>query len=484
MKITKILASALALCAASTLFCSCGKTNGESSSAPLKKGEKKTISLYTHIGYRVNGEQKTDENGNAYVDESYAILKQLAERFEAETNIHVELVVIANEDDIREKLKKQDPSIDIYTCPNWTKEEWKQFAEPYYTLDEARKLYGDYADTMYNDGKNVYALMPAITYNSVVVYNENTIKNAGYDKIPETQVQFEKMCENLREKDITPIAMHRVESWTLSTLTDFANYVGGTNNAFASMLLSDEPFSRDHAIGKTIKMYTTWKTRKFFETTPFTDFGDAMDSVADGRAAMMLFGAWVAPQIQGRLQKDIDPNVIKLAPCPDFGNGRYVMACAADNYTISRGSDDKEAARKFLDYLSEDAQYLADSGYIANKKGVTPIVPELYKIINDEIKAGKCDVLYVPMTDQNSINNDAVLSNMGLLEDNKYSGNLFDSVEVSSQPDWTEYDKIVEKQNKDYKTSRDMLGVKWLDQNELKELEKEEPTETETDKKK
>ena len=475
MKFTKTLSLSAALCLAASVICSCGsKENAASDSkVKLKKGARKTISLYTHMGNRVNGEQRTDENGNTYFDESYAILTHLAEKYEELTNVHVELVTVANEDDIRDRLKLRDPDIDIYTCPNWTLSEWKQYAEPYYTLDEAREIYGDYADTMYNDGKNVFALMPAITYNSVVVYNEETIKKAGYEEIPKVQVQFEKMCDDLRAMNIDPIALHRVENWPLATLSDFANYVDGTNNAFASMLKLDEPFSYKQPMGKTIKMYTKWKSRGYFEAEPFTDFGDAMNSVADGRSAMMLFGAWVAPQIQGRLPEGTDPSVIKLAPCPDFGKGRYVMACAADNYTISKGSDDKEAARQFLEYLSEDAQYLADSGYIANKKGVTPIVPELYKIINDEVNAGECNVLYIHPTDLNSTNNEAVLNNIGLLEDNKYVGNLFDSVDVSYNADWSEYEKIVEKQNHDYATGRTILGLKWLDSAELAAAEEE-----------
>ena len=230
-------------------------------------------------------------------------------------------------------------------------------------------------------------------------------------------------------------------------------------------------------------MYTQWKVSKFFEDPEFTDFGDAMNSVADGRSAMMLFGAWVAPQIQGRLQKGIDPSVIKMAPCPDFGNGRYVMACAADNYSISKGSDDKEAARQFLEFLSEDAQYISDSGYIANKKGVEPIVPELYKIINDEVKKGSCDVLYIHPTDKNSFNNDAVLSNIGLLEDNKYVGNLFDSVDIEFKPDWTEYDKLVAKQNSDYKTGKSMLNVDWIDEDELNKSDDSDENTTEKKKK-
>ena len=93
-----------------------------------------------------------------------------------------------------------------------------------------------------------------------------------------------------------------------------------------------------------------------------------MDSVAYGRAAMMLFGSWVVPQIQGRVPDGKDPSIIKFAPAPDFGKGRYVLAAPADNWSISKFSKNKEAARMFIEYIAKDAQFIADSGFIANKK--------------------------------------------------------------------------------------------------------------------
>ena len=474
MKIKRLLAMALSLTMAVGVMASCGdnggagKDNGDGKT-DFKSADEidkdslkgKTITLYTHGGNRVLGEEKKDEDGNTYRDESYAYLKHLAEKFEKEYDIHVELKVNSTEDDIRPLLQTQDPEIDIYTSPNWSIEEWQQYAEPYCTVDEARELYGDYADTMFNDGQYIYALMPAKTYNNAVVYNEETIKSVGYDSIPTTQAEFEEMCTKLREAGIDPIAMHRIENWPLSTMNDFANYVAGSNDAYPSMLKSDTPFSESEPMGKTIKMYTEWKSKGFFEADIYTDFGVAMDSVGNGKAAMMLFGAWVVPQIQGRVPEGGDPASIKFAPAPDFGKGQYVMASAADSYAIAKGSDDKEAARLFIEYISEDAQYLADSGYIAMKKGVEPIVPDLYKIIDDAVEAGTCNVLYSYATDDNSIHNEEVLSEAALLEDNKYAGNLFDTIDVTKEPDWPAYDAQVEKQNKAYTEARDFLGYSW-----------------------
>lgn len=484
MNSKKIMALAMSMALASTALSGCGgnggttdnggssdnggsddsgkvmKTISEIDAAALKGT---TVTLYTHMGNRVLGEEKKDENGNTYRDENYAYLKHLAEQFEKDYGIHIDLQVNSTEDDIRPLLQTADPSIDIYTSPNWKIEEWQQYAEPYCTLDEGKEYYGDYAATMYNDGQYIYALMPAKTYNNAVVYNEETIKLAGYDKIPTTKAEFEDLCTKLRELGIDPIALHRVENWPMATLPDFANYVAGRNDAYQSMLKSDTPFSPSEPMGQTIKMYTEWKSKGFFEADIYTDFGVAMDVVGNGKAAMMLFGAWVVPQIQGRCPEGTDPSVIKFAPAPDFGNGQYVMAAAADSYAINKGSDNKDGARLFIEYISESPQYFADSGFIAMKKGVTPVVPELYKLIDEAVEAGTCKPLFAYATNANSMNNENVLTEAGLLEDFKYAGNLFDVIDVTKDPDWAAYDAQVDAQNKAYVQAREDLGVKWDD---------------------
>lgn len=422
-----------------------------------------TINVYTHSGNLVLGEEKKDADGNTYRDESTAYLAQLAEKFTAETGINVKLNVATNEDDVRPLFQVEDSSVDVFTMPNWSLDEWASYAEPYCTMEEAQALYGDYALSMPSQNGTVYSIMPAKAYNQAVVYNEEVIKAAGYDEIPGTLEEFNKMCEAIKANGVTPISLHRVENWPLATVQDFASYVAGDSNIFTESLKIDKPFSPENPFGKTIKMYTQWKADGFFEQEVYTDFGVAMDSVAYGKAAMMLFGSWVVPQIQGRCPKGTDPSVIKFAPAPDFGKGRYVLAAPASNWAISKFSKNKEASRAFIEYIANDAEFAAQEGFIANKKGVTPVVPELYSIIDDMVSAGTCTALIAAATDENTQANQDVLTEAGLYADYKYVGLLFDSLDVTKPDDWSAYDKQVEAQNKAYADYKDELGVEWVD---------------------
>lgn len=477
MKLKKVLAVVLAsMMVVSMVGCSSNSNNTNKTNEPaategasssegtdLSSLKGTTISVYTHGGNRVLGEEKKDKDGNTYRDESTAYLKQLAEKFTAETGINVDLNVISNEDELRPLFQVQDESVDIFTAPNWSLEEWAQYSEPYFTVEEGKELYGDYALAMPNDGTTIYSVMPGRAYNQAVVYNEEVIKAAGYDEIPATLEEFNKMCEAIKANGVTPISLHRIENWPLATVQDFASYVAGDANVFAETLKTENPFSETAPFGKTIKMYTEWKAKGYFEPEVYTDFGVAMDSVAYGKAGMMLFGSWVVPQIQGRVPEGKDPSIIKFAPAPDFGAGRYVLAAPADNWAISKFSKNKEAARAFIEYVSEDAQFIADSGYIANKKGVTPVVPELYSIIDKMVESGDCKVLLSPATDANTLANQDVLTEAGLYADYKYVGLLFDALDTTKPDDWTAYNKQVDVQNKAYKEYKEELGLEWVD---------------------
>ncbi len=435
-----------------------GTEDGDSSAL---KGT--TIRVYTHSGNRVLGEEKKDKNGNTYRDESSAYLKHLADKFTEETGILVELNVVSNEEELRPLFQVEDDSVDVFTAPNWSLEEWAQYTEVYCTVTEGQELYGEYALAMPNNGTDIFSIMPGRAYNQAVVYNEEVIKAAGYEEIPATLEEFNQMCEAIKANGITPISLHRVENWPLATVQDFAAYVAGNANVFAECLKTENPFGEAAPFGKTIKLYTRWKANGYFEQEVYTDFGVAMDSVAYGRAGMMLFGSWVVPQIQGRVPEGKDPSVIKFAPAPDFGAGRYVLAAPADNWAISKFSKNKEAARAFIEYISEDAQFIADSGFIANKEGVEPVVPELYSIIDEMVEAGECKVLLSAPTDENTLANQEVLTEAGLYADYKYVGLLFDALDMARPDDWSAYEKQVEVQNKAYAKYKDELGIEWMD---------------------
>lgn len=427
------------------------------------KSEEKTLRIYTHMGQLVMGEEKKDEDGNTYRDEETAYLLDVAERFTEKTGIKVEFEVVANEDDIEPLLKVKDPSIDLYTSPNWTIEQYQAYAEPYGTLEEVEELYGEYAYLMPNDGEYVYNLQEARGYENAFVYNEEVIKSVGYDEFPKNMEEFHDMNEKLIEKGITPIAFHRIENWPLANLSSMVNYVAGENTGHSDSLKYDDPFSEDKPLGKTIKMVTEWKSKKYFEQEIYADFGVAMDAVAYGDAAAMYAGAWVVPQIQGRVPKESDPSIIKMTAAPDFGKGRFITGVSMSGWIISKGSELKDEARQWIDFVAEDAEFLEKFGAIANKKGVEPVVPDFYQTIDDLVEKGEVEVMLAEPINVNRLNMEDVLIEANLQADNKYYGLPYDALDLTRPDDWTAFDKQIKAQNELFKKYKAELGIEWQD---------------------
>lgn len=426
-----------------------------------KDANGETIRVYSHMGQLVLGEEKKDKDGNTYRDEHTAYLKQLAEKFTAETGINVEFQVVANEKEIEPLLKVKDEQLDIYSSPTWTIKQFQTYAEPFFTLEECEKEYGEYCKLMPNDGENVYYVSEAKGYENAIVYNEEALKLVGYDAIPATLDEFTILCEKLKEKGITPMALHRVENWPLDTVKSMTNYMAGESNGFTQSLKSDTPFLEDEPLGKAIKMITTFKSKGYYEQEVYTDFGVAMDAVAYGKAAMMYSGSWVVPQIKGRVPDGKSADSIKFGAAPDYGKGRYVTGVATDGFAISKGSQHKEAARKFINYIANDAEYIEKLGFEANKKGVTPKVPAFFETINEQVTSGEAKVILGEAKDQNTINMEEVLKDCNLQADSKYAGLLYDALDITKPNDWTAYNKQVKVQNEAFAKYKKEANISW-----------------------
>lgn len=443
------------------------ETTTEGEATTEKSSEGVTITLYEHNGAIILGDEKTDADGNTTRDMSTAYLAHLAESFEAETGIHVELISHAGVDTILPMLKVGDASVDIFSYggSTLTMEEFQAYVEPGLTLEEANTMFGseEVYQSIPKDETGLYLWPMAKSYNNGVVYNEEVLKSVGYDAVPETYEEFIVMCEKIRDAGITPIALHRVENWPLSTIATFADYINGEAGSLTKLLKAEKPFSDETAIGQMLRIYAEMKSKKLFEQEVYVDFGVPMNYVAEGKAAMMLFGSWVVPQIQSRVPEGGDPSAIKFDAAVDYGNGRYIALEPGWSYGINKASDNIEECKLFLDYISKDAEMYAKGGSIVLRTDVEAIVPELYQIIDDKVEAGTVTAIPAVAQDENYLNADAVLNEADLKVDEKWAGGPFDAIDMANPEDFTAYDTQIEKQNEYYKDAQDFLGVEYID---------------------
>ncbi len=454
------------------LLTACSYNSGDSvvetdTKSTKKSSEGVTITLYEHNGPIILGDEIMDSNGNTTRDISTAYLAHLAEAFEEETGIHVKLINHAGVDTLLPMLRVKDTSIDIFSYGGTllTMEEMDAYLEPVLSLDEADELFGgrDVYQSIPQTEKGLYLWPMNKSYNNGIVYNENVIKSVGYDVIPETYEDFVVMLEAIRDSGVTPIALHRVENWPLSTIISFADYTVGEAGSQGKLLKYDEPFSEGSPIGDMLKIYAELKSKALFEQEVYVDFGVPMNYVAEGKAGMMLFGSWVAPQIQSRVPEGEDKSVIKFDAAVDYGNGRFISVEPGWSYGINKASDNIEESKMFLDYISKNADMFAKHGSIILRTDVEPVVPELYKIIDDKVEAGIVTPIPAAPIDENYLNAEKVLVEADLNSDFIWAGAPFDTIDMANPTDFKNYYTQIERQNKYFKDAQKFLGIEYID---------------------
>lgn len=438
-----------------------GSAGGTSSASA---GGVKKLVIYTHQTQQILGDELKDANGNTYRDPSTAHLKNLVPEFTRETGIEIEFVPYSSDGAVvKSLLQVGDPGLDIYTT-GFTQSvaEFERFTAPILSASEAASLYGaDLAAAMTQVNGNIHNLQIAKEYGEAITYNEEVIKAAGYDAIPATEADFNDMLAKIRANGADPISLHRVENWPLSTLDPFSHYVGGELDTLPKLMNEAAPFSENTAIGKTLKIYTTWKSKGYFEKEIYADFGVAMDAVAYGKSGMFLFGSWVFQQVQSRVPAGKDKGIIKFDAAPDFGKGRFIGVNPAQGYAINKASKNIDAAKQFLNWLAKQTSYLVTIGVVPTHKEAKPGVPTHFALVDGRVRSGEVKQLVAAPITQNSSNSEEVLKEANLYADNKWAGLPFDALNITQPNDWSAYDAQIARQNTAYINAVKDLGVKY-----------------------
>jgi hypothetical protein len=179
----------------------------------------------------------------------------------------VEFVGYGSDDNvINQLLQVRDPGLDLFSVGfTITNDEYKYMA-PIMPVVEAEAIYGkELVAAMPQVDETLRALDIAKEYGEALTYNEDVIKSVGYDEISADFAEFETMLQKIKDAGITPISLHRLENCPMSILGNISNYMGGRTDSFVKMLDDKEPFSEAYPVGKTIKIYTTWKSKGFLE---------------------------------------------------------------------------------------------------------------------------------------------------------------------------------------------------------------------------
>ena len=227
-------------------------------------------------------------------------------------------------------------------------------------------------DSLSEDGK-VYAL-PIYNDLMCVTYNKDVFEEAGIKEVPKTWDDFMKVCETLKEKEITPLVAGFADQWAV-------NGVGQTVYC-ADVLGQGGPSLADIASRKnTFADTEQWKDAltKISEMYPYmnddlfgTDMNTCYDMVANGEAAMIPNISAAVNNVMA-MNPDAEYGIFALPVSDNAEDNKMPMCPPAKGFSISENTENKEAALKFVEYLTSP-----ESVTVFAEKGVgIPIVKDV-----------------------------------------------------------------------------------------------------------
>ncbi|RDG39953.1 ABC transporter substrate-binding protein [Streptomyces corynorhini] len=232
------------------------------------------------------------------------------------------------------------------------------------------------------DGK-VYGQSP-IGVAPGFVYNKKVWKAAGITDWPTTPAEFLTGLKAIKARtDAVPYYTNFKDMWPLTQWTQAMGSVG------CSVLANDDLADHDPwAEGSDLRtidtlLYDTVHDKLVEKDPSTTNWEGSKPRLAKGEIATMWLGSWAISQFRDAAEKaGTDPGDIGFMPFPAQVDGRFCAVAAPDyGQAVNVNSAHKEAARAWIDWLTEKSGYAADNLALSPLKGAP--LPDVLKPYTD-----------------------------------------------------------------------------------------------------
>ena len=144
--------------------------------------------------------------------------------------------------------------------------------------------------TLYN-GKRY--LVPFNYHYAGMFYNTKVLADAGVTDMPTTWEEFLALCETLKGKGVTPIALGSKNRWPAQFWFDYL-LLGTAGPDYRAKLMEGSAAYDDAEVKAAMAMWKELADRGYFASNANADeWTDASNRVARGDAAMTLMGTWI-----------------------------------------------------------------------------------------------------------------------------------------------------------------------------------------------
>ncbi|MBY0022127.1 ABC-type glycerol-3-phosphate transport system substrate-binding protein [Paenibacillus jamilae] len=365
MKLSKVLMSLLSVLLLAGLFTGCTSKKDTPAAGSDPKGPEGEITVIT---------QRTDIVDTVFQD--YA--KEFNKIY---PNVKVNFQALADYDgQIKIRMGTRDYG-DVLLIPGSIPiEELPNFFEPLGTYEEMKNKYTGIEERTV-DG-NSYGIPIAMVY-SGVIYNKKVFKEAGITQIPKTPDQFQKALQQIKDKTkAVPLFTNYASGWALTQWESSLATVAGTKEYVnVTQPTTDDNFTKGQPHYELYKvLYDAAKNGLIEKDPTTTDWETSKADLAQGKIGTMVLGSWAIDQIKSVASNKDD---IGFMPFPTNASKVLVPLAGDFNLGINVNSENKEAARAWVDWFTEKSNYAVEqAGSISPLKGAA--MPAILKQYENE----------------------------------------------------------------------------------------------------
>ena len=337
----------VALVAAASLLTACGGGSGDSGESGEIAGD---ITVLTN---------RTDLVDTVFQDYKKAFETKYPDvdvEFEAVTDYEGEVTV---------RMSTEDYG-DVLLIPNSVvPSDLPDFFEPLGSVEDLAKTYRFVRSEAAYEGKS-YGI--AITGNAQgIVYNKAVWAQAGVTTPPTTPAQFIDALKAVDQKtDAVPLYTNYSDGWPLTQWENNRGSISGDPEAVNELAENDAPWAEGQEHHVLDSLLFDAVANKLTEPDPLTtNWEKSKTDLAQGKISSMVLGSWAISQIQEEADK---PEDIGYLPFPAQAEGKFHSTIGGDYKNgINVNSENKAAARAWVDWFTEESGYAIDQGGISPK---------------------------------------------------------------------------------------------------------------------
>lgn len=263
------------------------------------------------------------------------------------------------ETEIHKRIESGDYGDVILVPSSITSAALPKYFEKLGSAQELRRKY-NYLEQSKQNGDDIYGL-PSYAYLCGMLYNKEVFDKAGISSIPKSIDEFlEDMSLIQQHTDAIPLYTNYNAPWA-TTFWEYFSYIEMTGNPgykFNAFLYEENPYQVGSTHYQVFQLLYDLVAQGYTEEPTKSDWESCKTMLNEGKIGCVAIGSWALDQIKnaGSNGKNVG-----IMPFPNEVNDKQYMTVLTDYcYAISKNSDNKEAARAFIDFMLEESGYALD----------------------------------------------------------------------------------------------------------------------------